>query len=250
MIPEQDLYGLMAAGMAVVTVAFAVAVARVPPERRRYYLPVVVVPAVATVAFGSMSRGVLLVERADGRLIPLGRLLAYLVIYPITMGYIGWAAGLDRRGTGILAAGIATVVAGVGFNWVLPAYSSFGSLVVFGALVGVGYLLLGPYDRIARDRPGECTLLYAKLRNLLLTLWVLYVFLAMTSRQGLGLLDAFAGVVFANYLDLLAVVGFGAIVLRARQATTFLVDEAESRDEPRADEPRPGESGADEAPGD
>lgn len=255
-ISEQGLYAINAAAMALVTVAFAVSVSRRPPERRKYFVPLVVVPAVATATFGSMSQGVLLIERADGRTIPLGRLLTYLVIYPITTGYIGWTAGLGRRGIGILSGCIATVVAGVGFSWLVPAYSSVGSLVTFGTLLVLGYLLLGPYDRAARTRPGECTLLFGKLRNLLLTLWVLYVLLAMVSRQGLGLLDPFGGVVFGNYLDLLAVVGFGAIVLRAREATAILVDEAaghadeESADERAPDDRPPGELRTGESAGD
>lgn len=228
MIPEQDLYAIMAVVMAAVALAFWIAVSRHPTTSSRYFLPVVAVPAVAAVSFGSMAHGILLVERQDGHVVPVARLLMYAVVYPITAGYIGWAAGLRWRGIGALSGGILLVIAGVGVNWLAPAYSGLGSMLVVVSLLAIAYLLLGPYNRRSRARPGELRLLFVKLRDLLLLLWALYVCLSLVTRQGFGLLDTFSGVFLGNYFDFLAIVGFGLILLRSPEAMTMLVEEADS----------------------
>lgn len=225
MIGELEMYAFTAAVMALVAVPFAVLVARLPAERRRYYLPVVVLPLVNVATFGVMSQGVLLFEGPDGSTIPLARLVAYAVIYPTTTVYIGLAGGVSRSGVAKMAGLVLVVVVGVGVNWAVPdPFGSLGGLAMIAGLTVLAYLLLGPYARVAAGRSGERTLLFGKLRNLLLLLWASYVAVGLTSRQALGLLDTFAGVFMGNYIDLLGVVGFGIIVLGSRAGVEEAVD--------------------------
>jgi len=67
-------------------------------------------------------------------------------------------------------------------------------------------------------------------RNLLLLLWVFYLIMGFVSRQGLGLLDAFGGIFVVSYLDILARIGFGVLVLRATDATDQVIESLRSSD--------------------
>ncbi|PSP78051.1 hypothetical protein BRC81_08310 [Halobacteriales archaeon QS_1_68_20] len=238
MMSEQAMYVVVAAVMAIVTLQFVVPVMNVSERKRKYYLPVVGIPAMMAVGFGLMSQGLLLPE-FGGTTMPAARLVVYEIMFPLMAVYIGLAGGLGRRRTAIVAGSMFLVVFGVVLNWAPDPLTSVGNLLTLVALLVAAYLLLGPYDKVAREQSGELKLLYGKLRNLVLLMWVLYIIVGMSTRSGLGLLDVFSGIFIASYLDLVTTVTFGAIIVRADEAMTQLVDEhsGEPPEEPPGEQP-------------
>ncbi len=238
MMSEQAMYLVLAAIMAVVTLGFSVPVTRVAEEKRKYYLPVVAIPAMMAAGFGLMSQGILL-PVIGGTTMPAARLAVYEIMFPLMAVYIGLAGGLGRRRTAVVAVSMFLVVLGVVLNWAPAPLTSLGNLLTLFALLGVAYLLLGPYERLAREQSGELKLLYGKLRNLVLLMWVLYVVVGMSTRSGLGLLDVFSGIFMASYLDLVSTVTFGAILVGADDAMAQIVEgrSGEPPEEPPEESP-------------
>lgn len=228
MIPEQQMYIIAAVVMAFVALAFAFLVLRITRERRVYYVPVPMLAAVMGLAYLLMSQGILELQGPEGEAVVLPRLLGYAVVYTTLMVYIGAIGGLSRHEIAILAGLNLAVIGCVSVSWLVPPpLGTAGSVVMVGLLAVTAYLLLFPYARIAAEREGERTLLYGKLRNLVLLLWGLLVVIGLISTQGLGLLDRFAGIFVATYIDLLSVLGFGLILLRSRDAVDLLIEQDE-----------------------
>ena len=116
------------------------------------------------------------------------------------------------------------MVVGISLNWAPAPVSTLGPLLFLGTFVLISYLLLGPYYRRTRSLPGEQRLLFDKLRNLLLLVWVFYIVGTIIASSRLGLLDQFTTVLIATYVDLVLLVTIGSIVLRSDDAMASAVD--------------------------
>lgn len=219
LLTPEEAYAAFAVVMGLVTLGFAAMVATIDANRRRRYLPFAVIPAVIAVSFWMTSQNILVIEGVDGSTVPIGRNFAYAAVYMPAVVYAGLAGGLSKRRTATLATLIFLVISGITASWLIPApFGALGILVTLGSLVVLAYLMLGPYARLAAEQSGERALLYGKLRNLVLLLWAMIVFAGLSAPQSLGLLDRLLAVSMGLYVDLLAVVFFGVIVLRARDA--------------------------------
>lgn len=242
----EEQYMVFAVLMAVVAIGFIIAVVRLPSSRRRYYLPIMVLPAVTAIALAMVSQNILVPTGPDGDPVPLPRMVAYGVLFPTIMIYIGLAGGVSRKEIATLVGLILMVVGGLVFSWLVPEpVGPLGVIVMLVSLVATAYLLLGPYARIAAEQSGTRNLLYGKLRNLVLLLWVMLVATGLAAPQTLGLLERLMSSFMGNYIDMLAVLGFGLIVLRSQEAMNEifqekgLLDESEtaSESEPLPDGP-------------
>lgn len=223
MMTDQELYGLTAIVMAVATLVFIAAIMRKPEEKRPYYLPILVVPTVYVTAFALMSQGILLIPQ-PGPQPPaaIARNVGYVVIWPTMAGFIAMVGALEQREIATVVVAMALVPFGVLSRWIpVAAIAALGSLFLFAGLFVLAYLLLGRYNG---KTAGNRHLLFAKLRNLLLLLWVLYVVGALFVDSGpISTMDRFTSIFLANYLDLMAVTFFGLIVLRSDDAMDQVV---------------------------
>lgn len=229
MMTDHEFYAVISIVMAIITLPIAAIVASMSGDERRYYVPVVVVPAIPAIAFGLMSQGILLYETDGESSIALARMLGYTIIFPTMAGYIGVVGGLDRRKIWTLAGCMFLVVVGITLRWVPnEAVAAGAPLLTIVALIAAAYLLLGPYNRETADQTGERRLLFGKLRNLLLIMWLFYVLGSLFIDSGMGFMDRFTSVFFANYLDVVAVTMFSAIILRSRDAVRQVADDSSS----------------------
>lgn len=222
----QEVHLVFAVVMAIITVGFAGILLRLPAGHRRYHVLLVVLPAVTAVGLWLVSQNILIAIGPNGEVVPLPRMFMYAVFYPTLMAYIGLAGGIHRRGIATIIVLILLVIGGVTFSWLVPEpIGPLGVIVMLLSLGATAYLLFGPYARIAAEQTGERTLLYGKLRNLLFLLWTMMVIGGLAAPQSLGLLDIFVSTLFGSYIDLVAICGFGLIVLRARETVERMFDE-------------------------
>lgn len=248
MMTDLQLYALTGVVQTVVALAFAAGVFTKPDEDRQYYLPVVVVPLVSGLSFLLMSQGILLVEQpGDQPPAVVGRIIGYMIVWPLMAGFIGYVGGLSRRKIATLSTVMFMVPLGIGLRWApSPGLAKIAPLLLIGGVIGIAYLLLGPYNQSSLDVTGERKLLYAKLRNLLLLVWFIVLVGAMSVDSALGFMDRFTSVFFANYTDMLAAISFGLLVLRADDAVSQLSDgESETSGEPREQSEAPVADAAD-----
>lgn len=218
MTPE-EAYAAFAIVMGIVTLGFAAVIATIDASRRRRYLPFAVIPAVMAFAFWMTSQNMLVVQGAEGDTVPVARNFAYAAVYMPAVIYAGLAGGLSRRRTTTLAILIFLAISGITASWLVPApFGALGILLTLASLIVLAYLMLGPYAELAAEQSGERTLLYGKLRNLVLLLWAMIIFSGLSAPQSLGLLDRPLALSMGLYIDLLATTFFGVIVIRARDA--------------------------------
>ncbi|WP_222915987.1 bacteriorhodopsin [Natrinema sp. SYSU A 869] len=231
MIPEVQLYQFAFYAMTAATLGFLVWIARMPAGKRRYYLPVPIMCGTLALSNFGMSIELFRITTAGGQPIPLTRYVDYVIATPIMVFVAGLIAGATRRQ---LAVAIVLSVAWVGSTAVRylldPPLNTVAGIVTIVSLVAIVVLMIWPITKRSGQQNGERVLLYGKLRNLLLLLWVFYLVMGFVSRQGLGLLDAFGGIFVASYLDILARIGFGVLVLRATDATDQVIAGLKSTD--------------------
>lgn len=243
--PETDVYVVIAVLLTILTGVFAYSVYRTSAGETQYYLPLVLMTGIGAVFFMFLSQGIGLIEMEDGRM-PAGRYLLYAILYFLMSVSVGQAGGLDRRRTYTLGTIMVLVISGLALAWGPAPLDSVGPLLTIGLLVLIAYLLLGPYNRRTSDLPGEQRVLFAKLRNLLLTAWCVYLITGFTVRGALGLLDVFSGIFMATYIDFVVILMMGVIILRSGEAMNqvaahYASDSPENQESP---------IGADETPGD
>lgn len=229
MIPELEMYRLGFYVTAVATLVFLGWVAKKPAETRRYYLPAPIVCGTLSLAYFGMSVELLRVTTPGGQPLPMTRYIDYFVATVIMIAVAGKVAGASRRQ---LAALVALTVGWIGLSlgrYFLTGTAALavnlGTVVVLGALL---YVMIWPVTKQSGRTSGERVLLYGKVRNLMILLWVAYLLIGIISRQGIGLLDAFGGIFVGAYLDIATRIGFGLLILRADDAVAHLADEAES----------------------
>ncbi|PGF16134.1 rhodopsin [Natrinema sp. CBA1119] len=238
MIPELQLYRIAFYAMVAATVGFLVWIARMPAGKRRYYLPVPIICGTLALANFGMSAELFRITTAGGDPIPMSRYVDYTIATPIMVIVAGLIAGATRRQ---LAALVVLSFVWVGTSaaryLVDPTLAAVMNGVTIVSLIGIVSLMLWPITKRSGEQSGERVLLYGKLRNLLLLLWVFYLVMGFVSRQGLGLLDAFGGIFVVSYLDILTRIGFGVLVLRATDATDQVIESLKS--------PEAGDDGSD-----
>ncbi|MFC6719488.1 bacteriorhodopsin [Natrialbaceae archaeon GCM10025810] len=231
MIPELQMYRIVFYVMIAATVLFLGWVARMPAGKRRYYLPVPIVCGTLALGYFGMSIELLRYTTPGGQPIPMSRYGDYVVTAPIMVTVAAIVGGATRRQ--LVAVNVLTVAwigATVGAFFLTPPEQYAANLATFVCLFGVVALLVGPISRRARRQTGERALLFGQLRNLLLLLWLIYLVLGLSTRQGFGLLDAFGGVFVASYLDVLTRIGFGVLLLRGSDAVDQLLGDDSSGD--------------------
>ncbi|WP_254762586.1 bacteriorhodopsin [Natrinema marinum] len=229
MIPELQLYRFAFYVQVAATLGFLVWVSRMPTGKRRYYLSIPLICGTLALGYFGMSAELLTATAANGQPIPMSRYIDYVIATPVMIIIAGLVAGAStRQQVAMVVFGLGWVgVTAVGYFLESPL-DSVATLSALVSLVVLIYLMVWPVTRRSGKQSGERVLLYGKLRNLLLLLWVLYLVLGIASRQNLGLLDAFSGVFLAVYLDVLTRVGFGVLVLRATDATEQVIERIES----------------------
>jgi bacteriorhodopsin len=250
LIGELTFYGLVGAAAAVAFLVSLFAVRQYAGAKRRYMLAAPFATGLLALGYVGMSGEVLTLTAANGRPVPLSRFLVYMLTYPVVVAYAGMLADVDRRtalfGSAlIIGFSLATLV-----NWLFPPpVESVGKLLTLACIVGQLWVLFRPFSRSAAAVSGARQLAFGKLRNLMALLVLGYLVVGLTSRQGLGLLDAFTGVYLGGYLDLIGHLGFAAILLRSGDAVDELLADRAS---PLAyfREQRPAAPGADAEAGD
>jgi bacteriorhodopsin len=217
LIAEHTFYLLVTAVAAVTTVPLALVAARA--QVRSWALLAPAVTGLIALGYLGMGTQALTVPDPAGEPVTVSRFVTYLFTYTSVVATIGILADVGRRGTALGVLGLVGYTGGVLVNWILPApLNSAGQLAVLGSTVFVLYLLFRPYSRSVQSVSGARQLLFGKLRNLMALLLLMYLIVGLTSRQGLGLLDAFTGVYIGGYLDLLGHVGYAGLLLRGGTA--------------------------------
>lgn len=219
MIDGLGLYRAFAVLFGVATAGFLVWTSQQPRCRRRYGVAIVVACLAMTVANALMANEILTRTTPDGVAYPHARFIGYFFAF----GPIGWllgrAAGADRRLTALLVVAIYGLPASVLASWNLSGgAASVASMLVFACIVATVGLLVGPVSRASEGVSGERRLLYGKLRNLSLMIWIVLPIVGVMSEQNLGLLTSFAGIFLGSYMDLLLLVGVGLLTLRSPTA--------------------------------
>lgn len=203
-----------AAVMGVSAVAFVAVANGMPPTARRFGF-VAVVPAVSmALAYLAMAGDLLLVETTGGDQ-SVARFIGYTASWGAIAYAIGAVAGTGRNRTLTLFGFLVLALWGSFAGWLVEGALELAATgVTVGSLVVVTYLLLGPFERAASRVSGDRTLLYGKLKFLLLLAWAALAVISVTSEQNLAMLDTFVGQLVASYVDVILIVGFGGFVLR------------------------------------
>jgi sensory rhodopsin len=215
MVALTSLFWLGAIGMAVGTAAFAWAGRNAGASERRYYLTLVGISGIATIAYALMANGIGWLSVAD-RSVFVPRYVDWILTTPLIVLFLGMLAGLDRRDFAV-ALGLNTVVMVAGFvGATLPGIERFALFGLGGlAYIGLVYYLVGPTTARAAERSAGVRSLYVRLRNLTIILWTIYPFIWLLGPPGLGLLTTKVDIALITYLDLVTKVGFGLIALDA-----------------------------------
>lgn len=232
LVDEQTLYRYTSVALALAAVGFGVWTVRLSPRHRRYGLFAVYTTAALALAYVGMSTGVLRFENAAGDVIPSTRYVGYVLTIALMLLLLGSIGGMSTRLRASLLVPFTAISLGNFAGWLFSGTA--GSLAGLASLASLplgAYLLLGPGKRAARTTSGGRQLLYGKLTNLILLVWLGYLVVGVVSRQNAGLLDAFVGIFLGAYLDVTVVVGFGIVLLRH----TGALDDLNASDESGSD---------------
>lgn len=192
---------------------------RQPPNRRPYGVAIVISCMAMAVANALMANEILTRVTADGVAYPHARFLGYFFAFGPVGWLLGTVAGASRRLTALLVVAIYGLPGSVLASWNLSgAAASVASVLVFAFIVVTVVLLVGPVYRAAGLVSDERRLLYGKLRNLSLLIWIVLPIVGVMSEQNLAILTSFAGIFLGSYIDLILIVGVGAITLRSPTA--------------------------------
>jgi len=173
---------------------------------------------------------VLRFENAEGSVIPATRYVGYVLTIALMLLLLAEIGGHSTRLQASLLVPFSAISLGNFAGWLFTG--PLGSLAGLASLLSfplAAYLLLRPGKRAARTTSPPRQLLYGKLTNLILLVWLGYLVVGIASRQNAELLDAFVGVFLGSYLDVIVVVGFGAILLRHTGALDDLVAGGDDR---------------------
>ncbi|ADD06434.1 homolog to rhodopsin [Natrialba magadii ATCC 43099] len=227
MIEHTTTFVLTSTILAVMTAVFLLWTRRLEDGSRRLGYAVVAACGAMSVAYLLMAAGVLSVS-TTGRDESIARFLGYSVAWGAVCYVIGMIADAERRYTLLLLGGILLSLWATVGSWILGGAA--GTVLTLAIVAGVsvmGGVLYGPLAREAQTVSSERTLLYGRLKNLTMLVFVGLLTTGMLSAQNLGFTDAFIGQALATYLDFVWLAGFGGLVLRSRAA---LSDAGNERD--------------------
>jgi sensory rhodopsin len=183
------------------------------PTRRRHYVVLALVPAIAAAAYAAMALGIGRVATPSGSLL-LPRYVDWLLTTPLLVVYLGMLAGPDRS-VYVALVGVDVVIIGSGI--VSGAFPNALGWAAFGigslGYLGLLYLLLSVLPAQARLSSDRVYADFTKLRNLTVVLWTLYPVVWLLSPLGVGLLQTSTEALVVTYLDLISKVGFVVIAL-------------------------------------
>lgn len=224
LVGERFLYRYAAAALGLAALGFLVWTARLADRHRRYGLLATWVTAVIAVTYFGMSMGLLRFESIDGNAVPLTRFVGYQFSIALILLTTATVAGLSRGMRVVVLLPFFMISGGTAGGWFLPdPLNTAASVASLVSLPIVAYLLLRPGKRAAAATTPERKLLYGKLTNVILLVWLGYLVVGIVSRQNLAVLDAFVGVFLGIYLDAIVHVTFGALLLRHTGALDDMV---------------------------
>lgn len=229
---EQTIYAAIAVIGVLVTGAFAAWTRQFRGPTRRHMLLAPTLTGLLTLGYVGMATETMLLYGPEGEPVYATRFVTYAITYPFLGAYAGAVADAGRRYVLAAFLGLWAFVGGAMAGHLAPApFDSVANLVVLAGFGVTFWLLLRPYTTAAASVSGGRRLLFGKVRNLQLLLLTMYLVVALTTRQALGLLDAFGGIYVSAYLDLFGHVAYGGILLRSRRG---VADLAETYDSPLA----------------
>lgn len=213
-IEEQTLYAASAVLLFLGTLGVTALVRRFDGAAARHVRVLPVVLSILGLGYVGMALDLFVVFSPEGEPVYMTRTAAYMFTYTFLMGYVGLVSGAKRRYRLIPAAGV------VGFNAATPVIqllgppvSLVGAVLILVSLIAVYWAFFGPLTRAAENISRDRRLLFLKLRNLAALIFIMYMLVSFSSRQALGLLDAFTGVFTVTYVDLVGHFGLAGIIL-------------------------------------
>lgn len=206
----------------VATLAFLAWTRRLPAACRRYGYAATAAVGVMAIAYVAMTA----MELFTGGNTDLPRFLGYTGMW-IPIVYVTSAlAGVGRR----LALLLLAIV--LGRVWItLVGYfldgiaGQIASLLPFALLIAGVYLLYGPFTRVAASRSGDRSLLFTKLKHLIVLGWIGLVINGLIAADGLGLVDDFVALLTLVYVEAILLIGFAGLVLRNVDALEAAAEE-------------------------
>ncbi|ELY93067.1 rhodopsin [Natrialba chahannaoensis JCM 10990] len=225
MIEHTTTFVLTSTILAVMTAIFLLWTRRLEVESRACGYAVVVACGAMSAAYLLMAAGVLPVS-TTGRDESLVRFLGYSVAWGAVCYVIETVSGAERRYTLTTFGGILLSLWATVGSWILAGAA--GTVASLAIIAGVGVMvatLYGPLAREAQTVSSERTLLYGRLKNLTVLVFVGLLATGMLSAQNLGFTDAFVGQTLATYLDFVWLAGFGGLVLRSTDALSDAEDD-------------------------
>lgn len=207
-------YTIGAAGMVLGTIMLAYGLRLLPGDRRRPFLLVVSVPAIAAVAYALLALEIGWMTGVDGDPVFLPRYVDWLLTTPIHVAFLSLLVGAPRSLL-VRAAGLQAATIGFGLAGAYAAAPLNYAAFALGALTfaGVVYYLHRDLDRLADDRSDHVASLYRKLRSFVVVLWLVYPVIWLLAPAGTGVMDAETTALVVSYIDVVAKVGFGLIAL-------------------------------------
>ncbi|ELY90434.1 rhodopsin [Natrialba hulunbeirensis JCM 10989] len=229
MIDHTTTFVLTSTILAAMTALFLLWTRRLEAGSRRLGYAAVAACGVMSLTYLLMAAGVLTVS-TTGRDESVARFLGYSVAWGAVVSVIGLISGAERRYTLTLLGGILLSLWATVGSWILGGTA--GTVVSLAIVAGVGVMgvtLYGPLARQAQTVSSERTLLYGRLRNLTVLVFVGLLATGMLSAQNLAFTDAFVGQTLATYLDIVWLAGFGMLVLRSTDALADAGDDQHAR---------------------
>lgn len=171
---------------------------------------------IAALSYLGMTFGVGLLT-ANGHEVETLRYVDWALTTPALVGEIGLLAGADRRTVvGAVVADFLMIVVGFGATVTTGVPKWTGFVVSTAFFVVLGYYLIRPFERMAAERDFERRALFAKVRNLTVSLWFVYPLVWLVGPSAFGIVDALGAAAVITYIDVTAKTGY-AILLASSQ---------------------------------
>ncbi|WP_459194881.1 bacteriorhodopsin [Halosimplex sp. J119] len=201
-------------GMVVGTAMLAYGLRFVPSERRRQLGLAAVVPAIAAVAYAVMALGFGGLSTGKEATVFVPRYLDWLLTTPVHVAIIALVVGASTKLIARLVTlqaltivfGFVGATLGSPLNWVLYLAGSV-------CFAGVVYLLFTEGDRLADESADDVAALFRKLRSFVVVLWLVYPVIWVLAPAGIGVMDVETAALVVTYIDVVAKVGFGLILI-------------------------------------